>query len=91
MTPILFILCVTYLLTSAYFLLNWLVFTQSKASYNPEDKFLSLVILTIVTIFWPIAFVLSCFKSFKTKEIEFNTLVPIIFAMAAFSFYMRLH
>jgi cation transport ATPase len=91
MTQILFIICVAYIFTSGYFLLNWLVFSQYKASYNPEDKFLSLVILTIVTIFWPIAFVISCFKSFKTKEIEFNTLVPIIFAMAAFSFYMRLN
>jgi hypothetical protein len=91
MTPFLLILSATYLLTSGYFVSNWLLFTHNKPNDTTEDKFLFFVILLTIAIFWFVAFAISCFKSFTTKKIEFNTLVPLISGMIVFTFYTHLH
>jgi hypothetical protein len=91
MTPLLLILSATYLLSSGYFVINWLLFTQNKLNNTTEDKFLSFVILLIIAIFWFVGFAIYCFKSFTTKKFEFNTLVPLISGMIVFTFYTHLH
>ena len=91
MTPFLLILSATYLLTSVYFVINWLFFSQNQPNDTTEEKFLNLVILLIIAIFWFVGFAISCFKSFRNKQFEFNTLVPVISAMIVFTFYTHLH
>lgn len=83
-------LLISYLLTSCYFLINWLKFSSNHPISTPEDKFLSLVILVITTIFWPITIIMSLWKIFNKRKLELSTMIPVIFAMFAFtlSYYL---
>jgi hypothetical protein len=75
----------TYLLITAYFSLNWLNFRQRKASSSPEETFLSFVIFLIATLFWPIAVPMYCMELWKTKKLEFSTVIPVILGVGVFS------
>lgn len=45
---------ILYLLISLYFAKNWLKFFQSSSTPTPENYFLSLIILVIITFSWPL-------------------------------------
>ncbi len=86
MNKIEFAIVASYLLMTCYFFVNWLRFTLSHPSSSPEDKFMSLVMFVISTIFWPVIIPLSCMEIFKTRKFEFSVVVPILVAVSAFSF-----
>ncbi|NMG18767.1 hypothetical protein DP116_04620 [Brasilonema bromeliae SPC951] len=76
---------INYLLMTGYFFINWLRFCRSHPSYSPEEKFLSNVILFITTVLWPIIVPMSFLKILTTRKVEFNTVIPLIVAVFAFS------
>lgn len=76
---------INYLLMTGYFLINWLRFFLRHPSYSPEEKFLSTVILFITTVLWPIIVPMSFVKILTTRKVEFNTMIPVIVAVFAFS------
>ena len=84
-------LVVTYLLISCYFLVNWLKFNQQRPSYTPEDKFLSFVVLIITTTLWPLAFVINCINSLKTRKLELNSIVTVGMISLGIIFYYFLN
>lgn len=90
MNKIEFAIIASYLLMTCYFFINWLRFTLRYPSSSPEEKFFSLVMFVISTIFWPIIVPMSCIETFRTKKFEFSVVVPILVAVSAFSlvFYM---
>ena len=79
-------LVVSYLLMTCYFVLNWLRFYLRHPVDSPEDNFLSLVMLAIATICWPLLIPIHCLQTFKTRQFEFSTVVPALVAISAFGF-----
>ncbi|KAB8333095.1 hypothetical protein SD80_014615 [Scytonema tolypothrichoides VB-61278] len=76
---------VNYLLMTGYFFINWLRFCLRHPSYSPEEKFLSTVILLMTTVLWPIIVPMSFVKILMTRKVEFNTVIPVLVAVFAFS------
>lgn len=60
-------LIIIYSLFSISFLINWLIFQKRQPNLYPEDKFLSCIIILMITIFWSVALPLYCVKFLKKK------------------------
>ncbi|WP_083468756.1 hypothetical protein [Nostoc piscinale] len=83
--PVTVTLFITYLLMTCYFFGNWLRFSLRHPASSPEEKFLSLLVSLITTIFWPLVIPISCWQIFKKRKLEFNHLIPVILVIFAFS------
>lgn len=77
MTGIQVVLGIVYLPITAHFLINWLKFSKQKDNSSPEEMFLSLVVLMIVTLLWPLVLPISFIQSLKTKELQLANAVPV--------------
>ncbi|MFB2772132.1 hypothetical protein ACE1AT_23025 [Pelatocladus sp. BLCC-F211] len=77
-------LVISYLLMTCYFLVNWLKFHFRHPANSPEDTFLSLVMLAIAIFSWPLVIPMHCLQTFKTRQLEFSTAVPVLVAISAF-------
>lgn len=63
---------IIYLLISLYFANNWLKFFKSSSTPTPENSFLSLIILIIITISWPLVlplYLITSLSSFVVKRV----------------------
>lgn len=49
-----------YLIITIHFLTNWLRFFNKNSTLSVEDRFLSVLILCIVTFLWPFMIPVSC-------------------------------
>lgn len=89
MNLIIVALVITYLLISLYFGKNWLKFFKSSSTPTPENSFLSLVILALITISWPLlvplylitslsSFVVKRIVSAKTKNTYFDQSITVV-------------
>lgn len=78
-------LTIVYLFMTCYFLSNWLIFSLRHPASAPEDKFLSVVMFLVTTIFWPLLIPMSCLEMFKEKRIDFNKMIPVFLAIFVFS------
>lgn len=78
-------LTIAYLLITCYFLTNWLIFSLRHTASNPEDKFLSVVIFVVTTIFWPLMIPMSCLEMIQKKRIDLNKMIPVLLAIFIFS------
>lgn len=78
-------LTIAYLLMTCYFLSNWLIFSVRHPASTPEDKFLSVVMFLVTTIFWPVMIPMSCLEMVQKKQIDFNKIVPVLLAIFIFS------
>jgi hypothetical protein len=78
-------LTIGYLLMTCYFLINWLIFSLRHPASTPEDKFLSVVMFLITTIFWPLMIPMACLEMVQKKQIDFNKMVPVLLAIFVFS------
>ncbi|WP_321162522.1 hypothetical protein [Nostoc sp. KVJ3] len=78
-------LTIGYLLMTGYFLSNWLIFSLRHPASTPEDRFLSVVIFLVTTIFWPLMIPISCLEIVQKKQIDFNKMIPVILAIFIFS------
>lgn len=72
------VLVVTYLLGSSYFFIKWLKFFKGQPELAPEDTFLSLVILVITTILWPLIVPISFLEFLRTRKLEFSSIMPVV-------------
>jgi hypothetical protein len=83
-------LLISYLLMTTYFFTNWLKFSLLHPTHTPEDKFLSFLMFVITTIFWPLIILISCFKILKNRQLESNTVIPLLLAIfaAGISYYI---
>ncbi|MEA5514341.1 hypothetical protein [Nodularia sp. UHCC 0506] len=78
-------LLISYLLMTCYFFIHWLKFSLRHPISSPEEQFLSFVMFVITTIFWPVTIMMSLWKIANNRQLELSTVVPVIFAMFAFS------
>ena len=78
-------LLISYLLMTCYFFTNWLKFSLRHPHSTPEEKFLTLVMFIITTIFWPLIIIMSFWEIFNKRQLELRTMIPIIFAIFALS------
>ncbi|MBN4001181.1 MAG: hypothetical protein HWQ58_04840 [Nostoc sp. LPT] len=78
-------LTIGYLLMTCYFLTNWLIFSLRHFASNPEDKFLSIVMFVVTTIFWPLMIPMSCLEMVQQKRIDFSKMIPVILVIFVFS------
>ncbi|MBN3940233.1 MAG: hypothetical protein HWQ40_09915 [Nostoc sp. NMS9] len=78
-------LTIGYLLMTCYFLTNWLIFSLRHLASNPEDKFLSVVMFVVATIFWPLMIPMSCLEMVQQKRIDFSKMIPVLLAIFVFS------
>ncbi len=78
-------LSIVYLFMTCYFLSNWLIFSLRHPASTPEDKFLSVVMFLVTTIFWPMMILMSCLEMLQKKQIDFNKMVPVLLAIFVFS------
>lgn len=78
-------LTIGYLLMTFYFLTNWLIFSLRHPASNPEDKFLSVVMFVVTTIFWPLMIPMSCLEMVQQKRIDFSKMIPVLLAIFVFS------
>ena len=76
---------ISYLLMTCYFFSNWLRFSLRHPTSSPEDKFLSFLMFLITTIFWPVIIPMSVIEIFQKQKLESSTVIPVLFAMFAFS------
>lgn len=67
-----------YLLTSCYFSLRCLKLFQAEDGLSPENIFLSLIILNIVIISWPVVVSFSGIQAFQAKRLELGNAMPAI-------------
>lgn len=83
-------LVISYLLMTAYFFTNWLIFSLRYPTSSPEDKFLSFMMFIITTIFWPVAIVISCLEVVKKGKLELTALFPVLLVIFAvgISYYL---
>lgn len=75
------ILVIVYLLTTVHFLINWLKFLQRKTLSSPEDLFLSLLVLTLVVIFWPVMIPISCLEFLKARDMQLSNVMPVVIGL----------
>ena len=68
----------TYLLTSSYFFTNWLKFFKRQARLSPEEILLSLVILIVATILWPVVIPVSYLELLKPRNIQPSRILPVL-------------
>lgn len=78
-------LTIGYLLMTCYFLTNWLIFSLRQTASNPEDKFFSVVMFVVTTIFWPLMIPISCLEMVQQKRIDFSKMIPVLLAIFVFS------
>lgn len=78
-------LTIGYLLMSCYFLSDWLIFSRHHPTSTPEDRFLSVVMFLITTIFWPLMIPMSCLEMIQKKRIDFSKMIPVLLAIFVFS------
>ena len=78
-------LTIGYLLMTCYFLSNWLIFLLRHPASTPEDKFLSVVMFLVTTIFWPLMIPMSCLEIVQKKRIDFSKMIPVLLAIFVFS------
>ncbi|MFB2897682.1 hypothetical protein ACE1CI_32595 [Aerosakkonemataceae cyanobacterium BLCC-F50] len=78
-----------YLAISLYFGKNWLKFFKASSTKTPENYFLSLIILVIITISWPFvlplylitslsSFILKGLFSTKPKNTYLEESIPAV-------------
>lgn len=60
-------LVVAYLLITLYFFNNWLKFFNRSLLLSVEDRFLSVVVLILVTILWPFVIPVFFLKLLKNR------------------------
>lgn len=70
-----------YIIISFYFFINWLNFFKQRPEPTPEDRFLSLVILVISTILWPLAIAMYWLEFWKSRKLELSSMIPVILAI----------
>jgi hypothetical protein len=78
-------LVISYLIMTCYFFINWLRFSLSHPTSNPEDKFLSLIMFLITTVFWPVVIPISCLQIIKSGKVQLSTVIPVLLAIFACS------
>jgi hypothetical protein len=59
-----------YSLIAAHFFRVWLEFIKQDISLSAKDKRLSLEILAIATLFWPIVVPISYLELLKTRKMQ---------------------
>jgi len=82
---------ITYSFITCYFGVNWLIFSSRKVDYSyAGETFLSLVVFSITTLFWPFAFMISSWKIIRDKKIEFTAFFNVLLAVFIFgiSYYL---
>ena len=78
-------LLLSYFLMSCYFFTNWLRFSLRHPTSTPEEKFLSFVMFLVTTILWPVVIIMNLWEIFNKRKLELSNVIPVIFAMFAFS------
>ncbi|MEH1795347.1 MULTISPECIES: hypothetical protein [unclassified Nostoc] len=78
-------LTIGYLLMTGYFFSNWLIFSLRHPVSTPEDKFLSVVMFMVTTLFWPLMIPISCLEIVEKKRIDFSQIIPVLLAIFIFS------
>ncbi|MEH2263052.1 hypothetical protein [Nostoc sp.] len=78
-------LTIGYLLMTGYFFSNWLIFSFRHPVSTPEDKFLSVVMFMVTTLFWPLMIPISCLEIVQKKRIDFSQIIPVLLAIFIFS------
>ncbi|MDH6098473.1 hypothetical protein NWP21_06370 [Anabaenopsis sp. FSS-46] len=78
-------LLLSYFLMSCYFFTNWLKFSLRHPTSTPEEKFLSFVMFLVTTILWPVVIIMNLWQIFTKRKLELINVIPVIFAMFAFS------
>ncbi len=61
---------VIYSLFSISFLINWIRFKYRRPSLYPEDKFISFIVILMITVFWFLALPLYLMKSCSKDKIK---------------------
>ena len=79
------LIIVAYLVMTSYFFMNWLKFFKRSPKLSPEEMFLSIVILLIATIFWPIVVPISSLELLKAGKLQLNNMVSVVLAMFVLS------
>lgn len=80
------ILLISYLLITLHFLVNWLKFSRRKPMSSLEDRFLSLIILVIVVIGWPLMVPISIMQGrSKIEELQLGNIMPVAIGIFAAS------
>ncbi|MFM7559500.1 hypothetical protein [Cylindrospermopsis raciborskii] len=74
-------LVITYTLMGGYFFANWFTFSHRHPASTPEEKFLSLIISLVTTVFWPLIIPISCVKILQTRQLRSDTVIPLLLVM----------
>lgn len=59
---------IVYSLFSISFLINWIRFKSRRPSLYPEDKFISFMVILMITVFWFLALPLYLMKFFRKNK-----------------------
>ena len=74
-------LVVAYLLITSCFFINWLKFFKRNRRLSPDEMFLSLVVLVISTILWPLVVPISSLEHLKAQKLQLSSMMNIVLAM----------
>lgn len=72
MKPLLVALVVTYLLTGSCFFYRWLQLFKKDTSLSSNERLLSLVMLVMATILWPVVVPIAYLELLKQKIDNFD-------------------
>jgi hypothetical protein len=62
-------------------LLKSLKLFQREEKLTPEELFLTLSVVSIVTIFWPLVILVSSTQALKYKKLELESIMPVILVL----------
>ena len=60
---------IIYSLFSISFLINWIRFKYRRPSLYPEDKFISFIVILMITVFWFLALPLYFMKCLRKNKV----------------------
>ncbi len=78
MDKLLVTVVIAYLLSSCYLLIDFFKLFKKDDPLSPEEIFLSLIVLLIVTIFGPLLILICSIQALKDKKLELGNVMPLV-------------
>ena len=77
MDKLLVTIVIAYLLSSCYLLIDCFKLFKKDDPLSPEEMFLSLIVLLLVTIFGPLLILIRSIQALKDKKLELGNVMPL--------------
>jgi len=78
-------LTIVYLSFSCYLVIDSLKLFKKGNLMSPEETFLSLIVLLVLTVFWPLTIPISSIQALKQNKLKLANVMPLIVVLVLVS------